>query len=263
MARLRRFVRNVLFRTGRAADRAASLSHYLAVGTLQAAEMKDSIRRTWQDFYDVHAATDTGFLPWEEELVDRFVPAGARVLLIGCGSGRDLIAFAEHGCSVTGVEPVAAALHIAQQTLVDRRLSATLVEGFFDDVPLAGVFDVAIFSYYCYASIPESARRIASLRKAAALLSPGGHLLVSHARHGVPPRRGAIALARVVGALCRSDWRLEAGDLVWDNRTSAAAYSYTHTFEAGELAREATAAGLIVVFERETGDTIAIALRRP
>jgi SAM-dependent methyltransferase len=263
MARLRRLARNVLFLTGRAADRAASLSHYLAVGTLQIAEMKDSIRRTWQDFYGAHAETETSFLPWEREFVDRFVPAGSRVLLIGCGSGRDLIAFAEHGCEVTGVEPVAAALQIAQRTLVERRLSATLVEGFFDDVSLAGGFDVAIFSYYCYASIPESARRIASLRKAAALLTPDGHLLVSHARHGVPARRGAIALARLAGALCRSDWRLEAGDLVWDNRTSAAAYSYTHTFEAGELAREAAAAGLTVVFERETGGTVAVALRRP
>jgi SAM-dependent methyltransferase len=261
VARVRRIVRDILFHAGRAADRGASLSHYLAVGTLRAAEMKDSIRRTWEDFYDAHADTDIRLLPWEEELVERFVPTGARLLLIGCGSGRDLVAFAERRCAVTGVEPAASALALVQRTLVDRGLSATLVEGFFDDVTVAGTFDAAIFSYYCYASIPESRRRIASLLKAAAL-TPGGHVIVSHACQTVRPRRAAIGLARVVGALCRSDWRLEAGDLVWDNRTSAAAYSYVHAFADDELTREATAAGLEIVFHRQTRDHVVAALRR-
>lgn len=262
MARLRRGVRHILYQAGRAADRGASLSHYLAAGTLRVGEMKDSIRRTWQDFYEAHADTDIGFLPWEEELVERFVPANTRLLLIGCGSGRDLVAFAQRGCDVTGVEPAAAALELARRALADRGLSATLVQGFFDDVTLAGGFDVAIFSYYCYASIPESRRRIACLQQAAALLKPGGCVVLSHACQSVRPRRIAIGLARAMGALSRSDWRIEAGDLVWDNRTSAAAYSYTHAFDAGELARETTAAGLDVVFHRETRDHVVEALRR-
>ncbi|HWF86350.1 MAG TPA: class I SAM-dependent methyltransferase [Vicinamibacterales bacterium] len=260
MSRVRQGVRFALFQAGRGADRVASLSHYLAAGTLRLAEMKDSIRQTWSDFYDRHPAFDAGLLPWEEDLVERFVPAGARVLLIGCGSGRDLLAFAERGYEVTGVEPAASALLIARRTLLERRLSATLVEGFFEDVPIPGAFDVVIFSFYCYTFIPESRRRIESLRKAAALLKPGGHILISHASTSVRPRRIVISLARMIGALCGSDWRLEAGDLVWDTRASAPAYSYSHTFGSGELECEAAAASLAPVFHRQTLDNVVVAL---
>ena len=254
MARIRRVAASVLFHAGRTADRVARLSHYLAAGTFQLADMRRSIRDSWQDFYTGDAARAPLLLPWEDALYERFVPAGSHVLVIGCGSGRDLVALAQRGYQVTGIEPADAAIREARRMLRDRNLSAPLIEGFFEDAPVSGAFDAVIFSYYCYASIPVSRRRIEALKKAAGLLRPGGHIVVSHAASTVPPRAVLITLAQLSGRLCGSDWRLEAGDVVWDNRTLRPSYSYTHAFQPGELEHEAAAAHLKPAFRETTAD---------
>ena len=74
------------------------------------------------------------------------------------------------------------------------------------------------------------------------------------------PRAVFGTLARVMGAVCRTDWRLEPGDMVWENRGARLAYSYAHAFSPGEVEAEASAAGLRPVFTRETGDGRVIVL---
>ena len=259
MERWRRLIVEGLLWTGSAADRVARLSHYLAAGTLRLADLQDGIRDAWQDHYSRESDIPPVFMPWEQELVERFVPPGAGVLLIGCGSGRDVIALVARGCRVTGVEPSERALGRARRALLEQGLSADLVEGFFEDSPLSGRFDAIVFSYYCYASMPQSQRRVTALRKAAAQLSSGGHIIVSHAC-AVRPHLIFVRIARLAGVLSRSDWRVEPGDLLWANRGARPSYSYAHAFAPGEVEREAAAAGLRPVFSRESGDGRAVAL---
>ena len=263
MSRIRRIAASVLFHAGRTADRVARLSHFAAAGTFQLAEMRHSIRDSWQDFYANDACGAPRLMPWEEAVYDRFVPRGADVLVIGSGSGRDLVALVERGYHVTGIEPAEAAIRQARRMLLERQLSATLIEGFFEDAAVSGGFDAVIFSYYCYAFIPVSRRRIDALKKAATLLTPGGHVVVSHAANTVRPRALHIRLAQVSGRLAGSDWRLEAGDAVWDNRTARPSYSYTHAFEPGELEREAAAARLKPVFRETTTDRSVVVVLGP
>jgi SAM-dependent methyltransferase len=254
MGRIRQVAASALFHAGRTADRAARLSHYLAAGTFQLADMRGSIRDSWQDFYASDASRAPRLLPWEQALYERFVPADSHLLVIGCGSGRDLVALAQRGYQVTGIEPADAAVREARRMLLERSLSGSLIEGFFEDATVPGVFDAVIFSYYCYASIPVSRRRIEALEKAARLLAPGGHIVVSHAANTIRPRAFLIHLAQLSGRLFGSDWRLEGGDVVWDNRTIRPSYSYTHAFGPGELESEAAAAHLKPVFCETTID---------
>ena len=260
---MRRVAGAALFRAGRTADRMARLSHYMAVGTLLLSDLRDHIRGGWEDFYATDPPPVPALLPWEEQLADRFLAAGSEVLVVGCGNGRDLVALAERGCRVTGVEPSATAIEQARRALGTRHAAATLVPGFFEDARLCGTYDAVIFSYHCYAFIPVSARRIESLRKAARLLASGGHIVVSHASGAAAPRSVLITAARLVAAICRSDWRLEPGDLVWENRTRRPTYSYTHAFSPGELEREAAAAGLRMVTSNVTagGSLVAVLAR--
>jgi SAM-dependent methyltransferase len=251
----------VLFRIGRGADRAARVSRYLAGGVLRLADLRAGIRAGWQGHYERERPNTAGLMTWEQELADRFIPHGANVLVVGAGSGRDLVALAERGCRVTGIEPSSGALALARRTLADRRLTAALVEGFFEDAAIGGAFDAVLFSYYCYSCVPESRRRIAALAKAAALLKPGGHVIVSHANQAAPGPV-LIALARVMGALSRSDWRMEPGDRLWDNGGGRPSYSYSHAFGPGEVEREAAAAGLRCVFALPTEDGQAFVLDR-
>jgi SAM-dependent methyltransferase len=251
----------VLFALGRTADRAARVTHYLAGGMLRLRDLQDGVRVAWQDHYRLDLPNTTGLMPWEQDLVDRFVRRSSDVLIAGCGSGRDVVALAERGCRVTGVEPSGLALATARRVVAERGLPAALVEGFFEDAPLAGPFDTIIFSYYCYMFVPGSRRRIAALAKASALLKPGGHVVVSHPLRARPPAV-LTSLARMTGALSRSDWRAEPGDLIWDTRLPSPAYSYCHAFADGEVDRETAAAGLKTVFSRDTDDGRAYVLAR-
>jgi len=254
MTGLRTLSASLLFSVGRTAQRVARVTDYLAIGTRQLSDMRHDSLASWQAFYDTHRSHDSRLLPWESEVVDRFIAPGADVLLIGCGSGRDLLPLAERSYRVTGLDPVGSSLDIARGMLAERGLNATLVEGFFEEVALDGAFDAVIFSYYCYSVIPESRRRAGMLQKAASLLNSGGHIVVSVGSSDVRPHAWLVRAGRFSGALCRSDWRIEPGDLVWNNRQGAPSYSYTHAFAPGEIEREAQTAGLKVVSQRQTED---------
>lgn len=214
------------------------------------ADMQADHRRSWDRFYRDHTTHDSSLLRWEAEIVNTFVRPGFDVLLVGCGSGRDLLPLVENGCRVTGIDASGAAITIAESILQTRGRSALLLTGFFEDLPIAGRFEIVIFSYYAYASIPMSRRRRAALVKATALLKPGGHVVVSHAAGGTRPGVVVAQLGRIAGALSRSDWRMEPGDVLWSDRSNEPSISYTHIFEDGELEAEAHAAQLRTVSHR-------------
>ena len=259
MGRVRQTTAMVLFHLGRTADRVARASTYLAAGTRRIADLQDDHRRSWERFYMAHPAHDSVLMRWEAEVVDQFVRPGTDVLLVGCGSGRDLMPLLDRGCRVTGIDPSETALTIANDTLVTCGRSAALLRGFFEDIPIAGTFETVIFSYYAYASIPMSRRRRAALEKAAALLKPGGHVVVSHAAGGSRPRVVLGRVGRLAGAFTRSDWRIEPGDLVWSDRLDQPSICYTHIFEDGELESEARDAHLRTVSRRVVdGSVVAV-----
>jgi SAM-dependent methyltransferase len=253
-----RFVTGPLFSIGRLFARISIVSNYLGVSTLSLEEVKDGIRRSWEGFYARDEAISSGLMDWERELMARFIRPGATVLLIGSGSGRDLIPLLEQQCRVTAVDPVLSALDAARRALRQRQLDATLLEGFFEDVPLSGSFDVVVFSFFSYSYIPQSHRRIEALRKAAAHLVPGGHVLISYP--SLPqPRLILITLARAAGRICRSDWRLEPGDLVAVHGPSRPGYA--HAFRPEEIEAEAAAAGLRFAYRRSYPDPVAALVR--
>src|SRR6266446_8777737 len=109
-----RFVTRAFLAGGRVSGGVSSLFHYSAASTLSLAEMKEGIRRSWQGFNSREADIAAGLMHWEKDLLQRFVHPGAAVLIIGCGSGRDLIPLAERGCRVTGIEPESSALDIVR-----------------------------------------------------------------------------------------------------------------------------------------------------
>ena len=196
MIRVRQLAAALLFWFGQMAQRAARLTDYLAIGTRQLSDMRDDSLRTWQAFYERHRSHDARLLPWEIDFADRFLRPGDKVLLIGCGSGRDLLPLAVRHCAVTGIDPVRSSLDIARRMLAERGLTASLIEGFFEDASIAGTFDAVIFSYYCYSVIPESRTRVAMLRKAATVLSAGGHIVISVGSNTPRPHRILVRMQK-------------------------------------------------------------------
>ena len=263
MSRLRSTIARLLVQASRLADRVARTMVYLAAGTRRLEEMQADKQSGWDAFYRTYPSHRSQLLPWEEEFVDRFVQPRNQVLLIGCGSGRDLLPLLERRCEVTGIDSSREGLAIAERLLHTRGLCATLIHGFFENLAVTQTFDVVIFSYYCYGEIPMASSRVAALRKAAALLKPGGHVVVSHATGIGRSRTILVRLGQIAGSLARSDWRLEPGDFVSDSRQRSPSFSFTHEFIEGELEREAAAANLQGAFRHVADDmTVVTVLTR-
>jgi SAM-dependent methyltransferase len=104
------------------------------------------------------------------------LPAGARILDAGCGSGRNMVALARRG-PVTGVELASQSLEVAR-----RRNLGPVLEGSLDEpLPLAdGAFDLAVAL-----DVLEHVRDDgAALRELARVLAPAGRLLVTVPQYG-------------------------------------------------------------------------------
>lgn len=256
-------MRRLLIRTadaaGRAVARLDSALLYISAGLCRIDDVRQRALAAWNEFLvdDDNAWTA---MAWESEAADRSCRAGDHVLVVGCGSGRDLAMLLDRGCRVTGIDPARGALDAARIRLGGRAPSVPLVGAFFEDAPLATGFDVIWFSWFCYSYIPESQRRIAVLRKAAALLRPGGRVVVSLL--GPAPESRLWRLGRIAGALSRSDWRIAAGD-VFIRLPASGAFRYEHLFGPGEADREAIAANLMISSRLQGGNVLVLEARSP
>jgi SAM-dependent methyltransferase len=240
-----------LFTAGRAFRVVSSAFISSAGATLTLSELRANIRQRWQTFNGNERDVESGLADWETAITDQLARPGASVLVVGCGSGRDLLPYLQRGCRVTGVDPAPDALALAAQVVAKHGFTANLIEGFIEDVAVSGEFDAISFSWGCYESIPESARRVRTLARMASHLKPGGLIGLNH--QPLPRPRGIITrFARAAGAVARSDWRMESGDIIeWRRLDSGAVFDYTHAFNAAEVERESAAAGLRVVCRQD------------
>jgi SAM-dependent methyltransferase len=157
--------------------------------------------------------------PEEEAVLDL---ARAPVLDVGCGPGRHLRALGERGLPALGVDPAPRAADLAR-----RSGAAVLERSIFDRIPRAGHWGSALLFD---GSIGIGGRPLVLLRRIAALLRPGGRLLVELDPPGVGTRSlvvrleadgeagswfpwavvgvdGAAALASEAGLLLRRAWK--------------------------------------------------------
>lgn len=252
MPDLHSVVRTVMLRLGKGFDLAARTCASMAAATLRLRDIRSDTQRTWGRFHARDEEIDSGLFFWEEKLFGRFVHPGDRILVIGCGTGRDLVALGARGHRVTGVEPAAPAAALAREALRRRGVDAEIVQGYFEDVAISDVFDTIVFSYFCYGYIPESRRRIEVLRKASARLAPGGTILISYV--GNPQRRRSrlFGLMQRGARVLRSDWHPEQGDVVQPMLVGEPRFHYEHIFTPGEIDAETGAAGLRLIFHDES-----------
>jgi len=118
---------------------------------------------------------------WELELARSYVRAGGHILVVGCGGGEESLAFAEAGCTVTGVDIVPEFIEGARRHAVAKGLAERtrfeLVEGF--EWPVAdgscdGVSMLRNFLSY----LPSRAMRHAVFTECVRVLAPGGAALI-------------------------------------------------------------------------------------
>lgn len=228
-------------RCGRLLESASRLCLYTSAALTPLAGMREGVRATWNDFNAEAHDIRGGLASWESTVADQYVKPGDRILLVGCGSGRDMVAFLERGCVVTGIDPAERAVTRARDYLNKHGGNAALECGFFEDWKRDLVFDVVWFSWFTYGYVPDSKRRIQMLKQAARNVSRDGCAVISYPTD--PPRSRAAALARFAQRLSRSDWALEEGDVI-GRVQGTGLLTYEHRFTRAEIEQETRAAGL-------------------
>jgi SAM-dependent methyltransferase len=237
---------SVLSRAARMLDLAARGALYLAAGTLDRQALRDAITRSWDEFSRTESAILSGLMGWERAWYERVLTPRDDILVVGCGTGRDLIALMKLGYRVEGLDSSARAIDLAHRMLEREGLSATLYTAAIETVAPPRAFDVIIFSWFCYGYIPEMHARVDALRNVKSRLKPGGRLLISYLPAAEARRSFAIRLTRLMARLTRSDWRPAPGDTVGPPTANPRAIHYEHHFSCGELEKEAAGAGLRV-----------------
>jgi SAM-dependent methyltransferase len=179
-----------------------------------------------------------GLFPWEETALEAF--AGCRrLLVIGAGGGREVLALARRGHDVEGYECNAALVAYANEFLPRQGCGAPVRHLPRDEVPAPGEpFDGIILGWSAYTLIPGRAHRIELLRRLRLLARPGGPVLLSFfTRAGGGPRfRVSAAVANGIRAVLRRE-RAEPGDALSPN--------FVHYFTADEIAAELREAGWV------------------
>jgi hypothetical protein len=200
-----------------------------------------TIRSFEQSFtYNGSEHNQSGFFPWEREMIDRFFLPRSKILVAGCGGGRELIALHGLGFQADGFDCTPHLVDTSQRLLQELGISSKVMLCPPNDVPpeLTSHHGL-IVGWGAYTQIPGSARRIAFLRKLHASVPPGAPILVSFwiREEALPDDDKVFRLANRFRSLRgRSAESLEPGDHVTDR-------GYYHCFAKEEIEAELKAGG--------------------
>ena len=231
----------MLLAPARQIHRVARLFEALAAGTLTRAQLRRGIAADWGDFRQDAEEVGRGLFTWEDEALTRVLFPGARVLLVGCGTGRELLVLGSRGYRVTGVDPALPAVTAARAFASQHRLDATIVHGFFEDADLPGPFDAVVFTHRVYGMIQGSEFRMSALRKARLLLSERGSVVISFLT-GQGMRAPLRFAANLASALGRRELRVEPGDELYPIGASPW-FAFEHHFRPEAFRDEVSRAG--------------------
>ena len=169
-----------------------------------------------------------------------------RVLLIGCGTGRDLLALRQLGYGVTGLEQSTALAGAGAGDTPSHGLPTEVIAEAIESYASHDTFDVIVFSPYTYSYILGMASRVATLDEAARAPVIAGRVIVSYPAL-IRQSPLWIFLARVGSVCAGSDWWPEAGDRLYGPASVPKALGFEHQFSPDELAREWGIAGFQIV----------------
>ena len=115
--------------------------------------------------------------PAARVVVERAAPApGERVVDVGCGTGNAALLAAERGATVTGVDPAARLLDVAQHEAAARNLDIAFAPGDAAALPLADAETDVMLSMFELIFAPDPQAAAAELAR---VTKPGGRIVFS------------------------------------------------------------------------------------
>lgn len=225
-------------------------------------DLKETFR-TWNDAnddpsesvlskYDYQApfyadTPEDGIAPELLEWIQGEVPPGGRILVAGCGAGRECISLFQAGYQVAGIDFSPGMIELAEKAAASRKLDIRfqVADLRFHNEPVCSL-DAVLFTYDVYSFIPKAADRIDALTRIGNWLRPEGAVFLSARRVG-GLRMGAVltlqlALRQVRGL--PGGWG--AGHTRWIAGDATLRRSFVQHFTLGMLLRETGSAGFVM-----------------
>lgn len=178
-----------------------------------------------------------GLFEWERAAVERYFAGRERIVVLGAGGGREVLALWRMGFRPQGFECNPDLVRAAGQILPAQGCPARVDHVARDRAPdVDGPFDGAIIGWGAYMLVMGRETRLELLRGMRRLVPEGAPLLLSFFTRGEGERR-APEVARLAGRVRRLLRRppAETGDDMLPG--------FVHRFTRGELEEELAAAG--------------------
>lgn len=242
--------------------RAASLFAFGVLGAMRRAELQQAIGRGWERYGQDGGAVQPTLAEWEAEFYGTQLAPTSRILLVGCGAGRDLIALVERGHSVDGLDIARQALASCRANLEKRGISARLYDCPVEEARFEAEYDAVVFTWFAYGYIPGAQARIRALQTLRGILRPQGRILLTYQTRAAGVSRIPALFGRLVGRLTGSDGTPEHGDLVELLKSGGEpSLHFEHSFAAAEVVAEAQAAGLRVQWHEQAQEGRVVLVR--
>lgn len=213
------------------------LLRYFALAILPPTQILERIKRYYErqcEHWSSEVAVARGFNRFEEELLARELREPCDLLIVGCGGGREALAFAARGFRVVGVDMVEAMVERARQHAAWRGLNAAfLTQDISTLQSLPGTFDCALFTTeWLYEQIPSRRLRVQALRSARTVLREGGRVIFNfHLTQPMTQERWLFPLLRAAAFLSHGNREYQMGD------RPAAPLGFIHAFAHPEEVR--------------------------
>lgn len=138
---------------------------------------------------------------WEIEACNRYGLVCGRMLVLGCGWGREAIGIAERGGQVIGLDRHPGVLRLASRAAAERNVPARFLRGDFLALPCKPAsFDTVLLSGTMYSAIPGRETRQGWLQQMRGLCKPDGLIILSFQTDSRPDGR-LDRLAERLGAV--------------------------------------------------------------
>jgi len=233
-------------------DRLASLLNGFLPVLFSPDQIFARVRTRYLSFYaeiarnaDLDWKRDCCLEPIETEILDRYHIRSGKMLVLGCGWGREAIAIAHRGVAVMGMDTNFVAVRTAKELAKAARVSAHFHQANLLELPYAcSSFDFALLSSIMYSAIPSVSQRHAWLADLGTLLKPNGLLVLSF----LPERPSVPRLRRFATRLNTTLVKLPGTNSAYQPGDDWAGGHFIHWFkDIDEIRKELDEAGVTVL----------------
>ena len=255
---MRYFLSTLFLKIYRLNSKVNKLFLILAAGFLSKKHRQEIQSEQWKKLAMDYVAPKImlrGLHDWEEKIIAEHVLPTGKVLVVGSGGGREILALCEKGYQVEGIDVDQKVVGKSNSYFEEHHISAKVQHASCEEFSFqSGPYDLVYFSWYVYCYVFPKKSRHDLLKRVAANLSPEGCCMMVLLSSSDKGGGLVLSLAQWVSKITCGEAALEKGD--WFDSDLAVEHIFTET----EMAEEAEAAGLRLV-KWEMGDQIVAALK--